>query len=100
MSPQQEQLMDASCHAVLPQCFDASVWLSPPTRPRANHDEVHVWRVSLDQLQAPKFLALLDDDERMRAARFRFPEHRKRFAVARGGLRTILGHYLEVERAS
>jgi len=100
MTPQQEQLMDGSCHAVWPRCFDPSVWLSPPTHPRANHDEVHVWRVSLDQLQAPKFLALLDDDERERAARFRFPEHRNRFTVARGALRTILGRYLEVEPAT
>jgi len=97
MTPQPEPLMDASCHAVLPQYFDSFVWLSPPTHPRASHDEVHVWRVSLDQLQAPKFVALLDDDERLRAARFRFPEHRNRFTVARGALRTILGRYLEVE---
>jgi 4'-phosphopantetheinyl transferase len=100
MTPQQEQLTDASGHAVLPQGFDPSVWLSPPTHPRANRDEVHVWRVSLDQLQAPKFVALLDDDERMRAARFRFPEHRNRFTVARGALRTILGRYLELEPAA
>src|SRR6266850_2859950 len=100
MTPQQEQLMDGSCHAVWPRCFDPSVWLSPPTHPRANHDEVHVWRVSLDQLQAPKFLALLDGDERERAARFRFPEHHNRFTVARGALRTILGRYLEVEPAT
>jgi 4'-phosphopantetheinyl transferase len=100
MTLRQEQLTDASCHAFLPQCFDSSVWLPPPTQPRANHDEIHVWRVSLDQLQAPKFVAILDDNERMRAARFRFPQHRNRFTVARGALRTILGRYLEVEPAA
>ena len=92
--------MDASCRAVLPQGFDSSVWLSASTNPRASHDEVHVWRVSLDQLPASKFRALLGDDERMRAARFRFPEHRNRFTIARGALRTILGRYLEVEPAA
>ena len=100
MTPQQEQLAEASCEVVLPQCFDSPVWLSPPTHPRVNHDEVHVWRVSLDQLQTPKFVALLNDNERVRAARFRFPEHRHRFTVARGALRTILGRYLEVEPAA
>src|SRR5437899_1392204 len=100
MRPQQEQPIGASFHAIVPRRFDSSVWLSPPAHLRASQDEVHVWRVSLDQLQAPKFIALLDDDERTRAARFRFQEHHNRFTVARGALRTILGRYLEVEPAA
>jgi 4'-phosphopantetheinyl transferase len=101
MTPQPVELMSTNCPAQretgVPQCFDQAAWLSPPTHPRASHDEVHVWRVSLDESQSPKFEALLDDDERMRAARFRFEEHRNRFTVARGALRSILGCYLEVE---
>ncbi|MDQ2921579.1 MAG: 4'-phosphopantetheinyl transferase superfamily protein [Acidobacteriota bacterium] len=99
MTPQQEQFMGTDWQAIVPRCFDHSIWLSPPAHPRARHDEVHVWRVSLDESQAPKFEALLDDDERMRAARFRFQEHRNRFIVARGALRTILGSYLQTEPA-
>lgn len=60
-------------------------------------DEVHVWRVDLqvsDNLE--RYLwSLLDDDERCRADRFHFAQHRRRFVVARGALRTILAHYLE-----
>lgn len=59
-----------------------------------------MWRVSLDESQPPKFESLLDDDERNRAARFRFQEHRNRFIVARGALRTILGGYLQAEPAA
>jgi 4'-phosphopantetheinyl transferase len=38
--------------------------------------------------------ALLDRDERDRAARFRFDRHRDAFSVARGALRTLAGRYL------
>ena len=104
MTPQQGQLIGTNCQAEretgAPRCFDSSVWLSPPAHPRVSNDEVHVWRVSLDQSQALKFVVLLDDDERERADRFRFQEHRNRFVVARGALRTVLGRYLEVEPAA
>jgi len=36
-------------------------------------------------------------DERMRAERFHFEEHRECFIIRRGILRTILGYYLSVE---
>src|SRR5438309_11755486 len=97
MKPQHEQQRGTTCQAIGPGCFVVSAWTSPPTQTRASRDEVHVWRVSLDQSQAPKFQALLDPDECTRAARFRFQEHRDKFIVARGALRTILGRYLEVE---
>src|ERR1700687_1874040 len=104
MTPQQGQLIGTNCQAEretgAPRCFDSSVWLSPPAHPRVSNDEVHVWRVSLDQSQALKFVVLLDDDERERADRFRFQEHRNRFVVARGALRTALWRYLEVEPAA
>ncbi len=60
-------------------------------------DEVHVWTASRD---APDdavgaMRGLLDDDERRRADRFASAEDRRRFAVGRGLLRTILGRYLD-----
>jgi 4'-phosphopantetheinyl transferase len=60
-------------------------------------DEVHVWTASRD---APDDVVgamrdRLDDAERRRADRFAFPHDRRRFAVGRGLLRTILGHYLD-----
>jgi 4'-phosphopantetheinyl transferase len=72
----------------------------PPSPPRRGSDlgpgEVHVWSVDLDP---PPALAaalgrLLAPDERERAARFRFDEHRRRYAVGRGALRTLLGAYV------
>ncbi len=56
---------------------------------------MHVWRAHLD---VPESLAtdleqILSQDERARAAKFRFPKHREEFVVAHGFLRTILGHY-------
>jgi 4'-phosphopantetheinyl transferase len=59
-------------------------------------DEVHVWTASRDAPDdaVEAFRALLNDDERRRADRFVFPDDRRRFAVSRGLLRTILGRYL------
>lgn len=71
-----------------------------PSAPRPGSDlgpgEVHVWAVDLDP---PPALAaalerLLAPDERERAARFRFDQHRRRYAVGRGALRILLGAYL------
>jgi 4'-phosphopantetheinyl transferase len=60
-------------------------------------DEVHVWTASRD---APDeaigaLRSLLNDEERRRADRFAFAHDRTRFAVSRGLLRVILGHYLD-----
>ncbi len=64
-----------------------------------NEREVHVWRARLDApaSAARQFRELLSADERERAARFRFDKHQRRFTVARGVLRTLLGRYLGCE---
>lgn len=98
MTLQPDQQTGTSCHSQIKQGGSHdSIWLPPQSQLRASHDEVHIWRVSLEETHATKLQSLLDDDERMRAARFRFPEHRKRFIVARGALRSILGVYLDTE---
>ena len=62
------------------------------------NDEVHVWRADLDsEQQACSFEHLLSSDEIQRANRFRFPQHRRRFVIARGCLRKLLGAYLEMD---
>jgi 4'-phosphopantetheinyl transferase len=60
--------------------------------------EVHVWQVPLDQREEEiaRFEGLLAHDELERAGRFRFFRDRRRFVVARGALRTLLGRYLQV----
>jgi 4'-phosphopantetheinyl transferase len=62
-------------------------------------DEVHVWRVSLevDAAEVKSLAPVLSDDERARAARFRFHKDRDNFTVARGMLRVLLGRYLDQE---
>jgi 4'-phosphopantetheinyl transferase len=74
--------------------FDA--WAPPPAgRLALAADEVHVWRASLRP--PPHVLARLQahlsPDERARAARFRFPEHRDAFVAGRGAQREILARY-------
>lgn len=72
----------------------------PPSPPRPGSElgpgVVHVWAVDLDPppALAAALTRLLAPDERERAARFRFDEHRRRYAVGRGALRTLLGAYL------
>jgi len=60
--------------------------------------EVRCWSARLD-VAPDQFYGTLSDDERRRAARFRFERDRRRFIVARGELRELLGRYLDT-RAS
>lgn len=59
-------------------------------------NEVHVWRMCLDvtTLHMESLLENLSADEVARAGRFHFNRDRKRFIVARGMLRQLLGCYL------
>ena len=60
--------------------------------------EVHCWCASLDASPeaCARLHATLTDDERNRSARFRFARDRRRFIVARGALRNLLGRYLQI----
>lgn len=72
------------------------LWFPAPENLALSKDDVHIWRAELDQpewLQA-QLAATLSADEQTRAKRFHFDQHRQRFIVARGILRTILGQYL------
>ena len=66
----------------------------PAATPR---QQIHIWRVPLEQPQAivGRLEQLLDPEERERAARFHFAEDRTRYAIAHGALRTILSRYLD-----
>src|SRR5436305_13482963 len=58
--------------------------------------ELQVWHAELTNPEDAKQLErFLSPDENERAARFRFPEHRRRFVIARGFLRQLLAAYLE-----
>lgn len=62
---------------------------------------VHVWKASLvaDEQAVAEYRENLCPEERERAERYVFPEHRRRFIVGRGLLRTLLGRYLGVSPA-
>jgi 4'-phosphopantetheinyl transferase len=57
---------------------------------------IHLWQFSLlsDELF---YASLLSPDEIERANRFYFERHRRRFTIARGILRQLLGQYLDCE---
>ncbi len=56
-------------------------------------NELHVWAVPLTG-DADRLGALLSDKERQKLERLRFADHRRRFEIGHGALRTILGGYL------
>jgi len=72
-------------------------WRAPPAKLELAQDEVHVWRLALQQPPAEieRLRRLLAAEERARAARFRFEHDRRRFTVSHGVLRLILGRYLQ-----
>lgn len=62
-------------------------------------DGVHLWTAHLDEQEEAtrnRWQSLLDEAEATRARRFYFERDRRRFAVARGILRTLLARYLNV----
>jgi 4'-phosphopantetheinyl transferase len=87
---------------VAPTTSPVTQWRSPPDPLVLGHDEVHVWRASLDQpaSQLESFRLSLSADEQARVQRLYFRNDREHFTVARGMLRAILGGYLNREPES
>lgn len=77
----------------------SAAWKASPDQPVLSHDEVHVWRASLEVDAGGQWLAwnVLADDECARAERFRLERDRRRYIVARGMLRGILGRCLRCD---
>lgn len=65
---------------------------------RLEDGEAHVWHASLVRTPqaTDRLRRLLSPDELERAAKLRFERHQRRFVVARGILRALLGRYLRV----
>jgi len=77
--------------------FASRIRRPPPPGLTLRVDEVDLWRAELDEQTPDTFAvlrALLSPDEEERASRFYFERDRRRFVVARGILRTLLGRYL------
>ena len=72
-------------------------WSPGPASLSLQSDDVHVWRVDLEQPEdvVGKFRSTLESDEIFRADRFHFEKDRRAFTVSRGFLRHVIGRYLE-----
>jgi 4'-phosphopantetheinyl transferase len=59
---------------------------------------IHIWEINLQQPEQriQQLSQYLDDREHQRAAKFINPLHRDRWTVARGSLRQILSHYVDL----
>ena len=74
------------------------MWLDQPDKLTLSEEEAHIWRADLDldeNIQS-SFLKLISADEKNRAQKFRFEDDRRNFIVARGILRSLIGHYLKI----
>ena len=74
-------------------------WHNPPQKVSLFFNEIHLWRANLDLPSSMiKQLAYnLSKDEKTRANRFRFEQHRDRFIAGRGILRQLLANYLQIK---
>ena len=76
-----------------------TIWSPGPDALKLESHQVDVWRISLELPTASVRLlgSYLSGDESHRAARFHFPQDRKRFIAAHGCLRDTLTRYLRCE---
>ena len=75
------------------------MWTDPPQNVMLKEKEVQVWKADLQTslTQRAEFWNLLSEEEKERADRFKFREHRNYFIAARGVLRTLLSKYLSLD---
>lgn len=77
-------------------------WKLSKSVPELTAGEVHIWRIRLDisddDWQA--LTSMLSDDEQIKAKRFHYEKHRRRYIVGRAALRTLLGQYLDLQPKS
>ena len=69
--------------------------IPPPSILTRESDEIHVWLIPLDLLPniIQKLELILSPDEKLRAHRFKYQRHRRRYIVRHAILRKILGKY-------
>ena len=65
-----------------------------PGLPREGDGDVDIWHDWVDDAREPGDAVILDDEERARAARFRFDRDRRRFIARRAFLRRVLARYV------
>lgn len=82
-----------------PVDYSNLTWNTAQYPPDILPDQVHVWRIRLDGVENrdEDLTAVLSAEERERALRFHFDQHRSRFIRTHGILRIILSKYTGVE---
>jgi 4'-phosphopantetheinyl transferase len=75
----------------------SEIWTEPPLALSIAGAEVHVWLGHLPSAQASlaRLRSTLSNEESLRAERFHFVEHRKRWEMTRGILRRLLASYVD-----
>jgi len=61
-------------------------------------EQVHIWSARQESTLLPAVEATLSTQERARAERFRFPQHRLAYVFAHAVLRDVLSRYLHCSR--
>jgi 4'-phosphopantetheinyl transferase len=61
-----------------------------------NSNRIDIWQFSLATLH-PAAFSLLNKEEKIRAERYYFPRHQRRFTMARAIMRSILARYIQQE---
>lgn len=71
-------------------------WKYPPKNLKINATEIHIWKTHLEQsaIDFKESFDILNEEEKIKAQRFRFEKHQQRFTIARSSLRRILSLYL------
>lgn len=72
-------------------------WQTAAVSPQLQAGELHIWKIGLDcdDDQWQPLGALLSNDEQIKADRYLFEKHRRRYILCRATLRNLLGSYLD-----
>ena len=75
--------------------ISAESWKRKTAFPELREREVHLWRVAMDGSAGhlSGYAAVLSDEERIRAERFRFDRDRNLYVLSRGALRLLISGY-------
>ena len=62
-------------------------------------NDVHLWQLNIEQFDAHimRLKSTISENERRKAASFRFEKHKKRYVIVHGVLRIILSFYLNIK---
>ena len=74
------------------------MWLKSPNHLTLNTSDIHLWKQNLkvSELEINRCFDILNQEEKIKAKKFYSEEHKRRFIVARGTLKKILGRYLNI----